>query len=163
MQFRFDYRLGDVNYVYADPKFHKSGEAFSGVLNALEESDSLAIVRYVGKSFTRNDQQRWPDPKMCALWPVIGADELEYAYMIQVSFLIGFPAFSKWVLISPCASAASVRRRRAGPDIPFTHPPRQPQGQSCHRAPHHPYHRPGKRNGRLCRRDEPRRSQLDRG
>jgi hypothetical protein len=84
-QFRFDYRLGDVNYVYADPRFHKSAEAFSALINALEESDSLAVVRYVGKSFTRNDQQRWPDPKMCALWPVISTEDgLEYAYMCQV-------------------------------------------------------------------------------
>jgi len=61
--------------------------AFSALVNALEEADSLAIVRYVGKSFTRNDQQRWPDPKMCALWPVVGADGLEYAYLCQVSTL----------------------------------------------------------------------------
>ncbi len=125
MQFRFDYRLGDVNYVYADPKFHKSGEAFSALINALEESDSLAVVRYVGKSSTRNEQQRFPDPKMCALWPVIAADGLEYAYMCQVSIptrwarLPGDEAADTTLLC-----AAPLCRRRARPDVPLAHPPR---------------------------------------
>ena len=63
MQFRRDYSMGEILYVWADPSSPQQQAALSSVVQAMYQKDSMAIARLV----TRDGM----DPKMGVLLPTV--------------------------------------------------------------------------------------------
>lgn len=83
LQLHYDWRMGDVFYVYAMHGELGSEKIFSALVNGMVERDSLAVVRFVKKGFTRDGKVRLPDPQLGILFPHI-EDGIEICYWVRV-------------------------------------------------------------------------------
>ncbi|KAF8575921.1 ku80-like protein [Ramaria rubella] len=73
--YRRDWSIGEVQYVWADPDSSREQVAFSSIVQAMFEKQAMAIVRWVSKS----------DPKMGILMPRM-LDDVDCFLLVQVPF-----------------------------------------------------------------------------
>ncbi|GAA5975557.1 hypothetical protein JCM10908_005201 [Rhodotorula pacifica] len=83
---RYDYRMGDVFYVYGAPGFTASEKTFSAFVNAMYERSSVALVRFVKKGGTRNGRFRLPDPMLGIMYPAITEEGVEFCHWARMPF-----------------------------------------------------------------------------
>ncbi|GAA5938500.1 uncharacterized protein JCM15063_005337 [Sporobolomyces koalae] len=86
---RYDWRMGDVFYVYASSGQSGSERLFSAFVNAMEERRSCAIVRFVKKGFrsSKTGNQVMPDPQVGILFPATDPEaKSEFCYYIRLPF-----------------------------------------------------------------------------
>ncbi|GAA5821247.1 hypothetical protein JCM11251_004533 [Rhodosporidiobolus azoricus] len=93
---RYDWRMGDVFYVYAAPGQLGSEKLFSSLVNGMNEKRSVAITRFVKKGFNSSKLGRMkiPDPQMGILFPQLDEDGLEYCYWCRLPYAEDIRAFS---------------------------------------------------------------------
>ncbi|GAA5949862.1 hypothetical protein JCM21900_004229 [Sporobolomyces salmonicolor] len=84
---RYDWRMGDVFYVYAAAGQTGSEKVFSALTNGMNEKKCCAVVRFVKKGFTsfKSGLVRTPDPQIGILFPAF-TDDAEYCYWIRMPF-----------------------------------------------------------------------------
>ncbi|KAK4705011.1 AAA family ATPase, partial [Phenoliferia sp. Uapishka_3] len=92
---RYDWRLNDLLYVYASAGMTGSQLMFSTLVNAMRESGTVAIVRYIAKGMNVKGVFRVPDPKLGLLYPATEAPD--FCYWCQLPFAedirsISFPS-----------------------------------------------------------------------
>ncbi|GAA5855574.1 hypothetical protein JCM8547_007894 [Rhodosporidiobolus lusitaniae] len=87
---RFDWRMGDVFYVYATPGQLGSEKLFSAFVNGMLEKRSVAVVRFVKKGFNSSKLGRLvvPDPQLGILFPKLADDEqtIEYCHWVRFPY-----------------------------------------------------------------------------
>ncbi|GAA6052383.1 hypothetical protein JCM3770_000215 [Rhodotorula araucariae] len=98
--FHYDWRMGDVFYVLATRGELGSEKLFSALVNGMSERDTLAIVRFVKKGYTRNGVARVPDPMLGVLFPHTTDDNKEFCYWVRIPFAedirsITFPSLTR--------------------------------------------------------------------
>lgn len=80
--FRREYAMGEVTYLWADPNSGKEQVALSAIVQAMYEKGALAIARWVSRDGT--------DPKMGVLKPAV-AENVDYFLWVQVpQFLLNW-------------------------------------------------------------------------
>ncbi|KAM0754876.1 SPOC domain-like protein [Meredithblackwellia eburnea MCA 4105] len=94
-EIHFDWRLNDLNYVYAAPGQTGSQLMLSALIHGMNERGSVAIVRYIGKGMTSSKTGvfKVPDPKVGILFPVIDTPR-EFCYWCQMPFAEDIRALS---------------------------------------------------------------------
>ncbi|GAA6002260.1 hypothetical protein JCM10207_003151 [Rhodosporidiobolus poonsookiae] len=99
---RFEWRMGDVFYVYASPGQLGSEKLFSSLLNAMVEKRSVAVVRFVKKGFNSSKLGRvkMPDPQLGVLYPHVTAEGIEYCYWVRMPYAedvrnLNFPSLDR--------------------------------------------------------------------
>ncbi|TFK47939.1 SPOC domain-like protein [Heliocybe sulcata] len=75
--FRRDYSMGEVYYVWADPSSPQQQVAFSSIVQAMFERDLMAIARWVNKDGA--------EPKMGVLYPDVGSTVDNFLF-VQMPF-----------------------------------------------------------------------------
>ncbi|GAA6059814.1 hypothetical protein JCM10212_003726, partial [Sporobolomyces blumeae] len=85
---RYDWRIGDAFYVYGAVGHSGSEKMFSALINAMEEKDSCAVVRFEKKGYTssKTGQVVMPDPQLGILFPTSNAERSEFCYWIRLPF-----------------------------------------------------------------------------
>ncbi|GAA5881367.1 hypothetical protein JCM16303_000149 [Sporobolomyces ruberrimus] len=100
---RYDWRMGDVFYVYASLGQTASGKLFSAFVNAMEERKSCAVVRFIKKGFNSSKlggTHVMPDPQVGILFPATDQEaRSEFCHYIRLPFgedirSPGFPSLS---------------------------------------------------------------------
>ncbi|GAA5892625.1 hypothetical protein JCM5296_006178 [Sporobolomyces johnsonii] len=91
---RYDWRMGDVFYVYAAAGQTGSEKAFSALINGMNEKSSCAVVRFVKKGSTssKTGLVRMPDPQIGILFPAF-TDDAEHCYWVRMPFSEDIRAF----------------------------------------------------------------------
>ncbi|GAA5905289.1 uncharacterized protein JCM6883_006349 [Sporobolomyces salmoneus] len=99
---RYDWRMGDVFYVYASIGQSGSEKLFSAFVNGMEERKACAVVRFVKKGFnsSKTGTHVMPDPQVGILFPATDREtKSEFCYYIRLPFgedirSPGFPSLS---------------------------------------------------------------------
>ncbi|GAA5946914.1 hypothetical protein JCM3765_002073 [Sporobolomyces pararoseus] len=84
---RYDWRMGDVFYVYASIGQSGSEKLFSAFVNGMQERKSCAVVRFVKKGFnsSKSGTHVMPDPQVGILFPE-SENGSDFCYYIRLPF-----------------------------------------------------------------------------
>lgn len=81
---RYDWRMGDLLYVYGSPGQIGSQKLLASFVRGMVEAKAVAIVRWVGKGMNVKGVFKVPDPKIGLLVPDIDTAGVDYCYWSQV-------------------------------------------------------------------------------
>ncbi|GAA5967240.1 hypothetical protein JCM11641_000485 [Rhodosporidiobolus odoratus] len=85
---RYEWRMGDLFYVYAAPGQITSEKTFSALVNAMNEKRSAAVVRFVKKGYnsSKTGRMHMPDPQVGILFPQLDDEGVEYCYWARLPY-----------------------------------------------------------------------------